>query len=179
MRWVPIAGLTRMGDRFVARPSPWRIVLLLAGAAGFVVLGAWIAGLFGPPPRPGREWIGWAALLFFGLCGAMGVFRLFDRDDQIVVDAGGLYWKQYGAATIPWQDIGRIEARAIKRWRFLCVFLNEPGKFPAAGWAGALQGANRGLGFGDLALSTAGTDRSHAELVAAIRRHAPAELLDI
>ena len=168
-----------MGDRFVARPSPLRILLLIALALGFVVLGVWIAGLLGPAPRPGKEWVGWAALLFFGLAAVMGVWRLFDRSDQIVVDGDGLCWKQHSAATIPWVEIERIEAREIRRQRFLCVFLKDPEKFPAAGWRGAMASANRGFGFGDLALSTTGTDRRHGELVAAVRQNAPPEILDL
>ena len=165
-----------MEPRFIARPSPLRIVLLIALALGFVALGAWIAGLLGPAPRPGKEWVGWAALLFFGVAAVMGVWRLLDRGDQIVVDSDGLSWKQHSAETIPWAEIDRIEAREIRRQRFLCVFLKAPEKFPAAGWRGAMAAANRGFGFGDLALSTTGTDRSHAELVAAIRRHAPVDV---
>ena len=37
----------------------------------------------------------------------------------------------------------------------------------------------RGFGFGDLALSTTGTDRRHGELVAAVRQNAPPEILDL
>ena len=108
----------------------------------------------------------------------MGVRRLFDRDDQIVVDDGGLFWKPYGPEPLAWSEIDRIEARSIKRQRFLCIFLKDPSRRPATGWTGALLAANSGFGFGDLALSTTGTDRSHGELVEAVRRHASPALAD-
>jgi len=165
-----------VGERFIARPSPSRILFLLVLAFGLVALGAWLAGLIGPSPDPGVEWIGWITLLFFGLCAAAGVRRLFDPDVQIVVDASGLYWKQLGTRTIPWSEIDRIEAQEFGRDRFLCVFLKNPEKFRATGWTGALRAANRGFGFGDFGLSTAGTDRSEAELIEAIKRHAPEDV---
>ena len=79
-----------MNDAFVARPSPFRTGLLLLAALGFVVLGLFFVGAFGPVPRPGQEWVGWMSTLFFGFCFVVGLQRLFDRRDQIVIDEAGI-----------------------------------------------------------------------------------------
>src|SRR4051812_21506771 len=109
--------------RFVARPSIPRLVLLLAASLVFDALGAWMAGLTGPAPRPGREWIGWASILFFGLGTVAIVLRLFDRDDQIIVDSRGLYWKRRSPDVIPWSEIVDVTEGQVRRQRFLCIFL--------------------------------------------------------
>jgi len=165
-----------VGDAFVARPSIFRTGLLLLGALGFVALGLFFVGAFGPVPGPGREWVGWLSILFFGLCFVAGLPRLFDRRDQIVVDGTGIQWSQWSEATIPWSDIRAIEKREIRRQKFLCLHLEDPGRFPSATLMGRLGGPNRILGFGNIALAATGTNRSFDELVAAIALHAPAHL---
>ena len=167
-----------MPDRFVARPAPFRILLLLAGAAGFVVLGFWIAGLMGPVPRAGREWVGWLSIVFFGLAFIVGIARLFDRRDQIVIDRDGLLWRQRSKSTIPWAEIRSIRTLVIKRQHLMCVELVDPGRFPPTTLMGRIGSANRMLGFGDFAVSTSGTDRTYRQLSAAIERYAPAGIVE-
>lgn len=162
-----------MGDRFVARYSPGRLILLLLGAVAFVVLGAWVAGLLGPAPRPGREWVGWASMLFFGLCGLVVAPRFFDDEDQIVIDRNGVLWRQWSVATIPWGAVRGWQVREVRNQRFVCLFLKDASQFPRARAGGLLAGLNRGLGFGDVALTAAGTDRKFDELLAAVERWAP------
>jgi hypothetical protein len=166
-----------VSERFVARPSRFRILLLILGSLGFVALGVWIAGLLGPPPRPGKEFAGWLSILFFGLCFVVGLFRLFERGDVIVVDRQGLFWRRWSDATIPWSAIRSIEPRSIRRNRFLCLWLHDHRQFPPGSWIGRAGAANRALGFGDIAITTAGTDRRFDELLAALERHAPADIL--
>jgi hypothetical protein len=162
-----------VGDRFVARNSLGRIALLLIGALIFVAGGLWLAGLFGPPPKPGREWIGWVAILFFGLGGLAMASRLFDRDDWLVVDRNGIRWRQWSEATIPWPAIRSWSQYSLRGQQFLCLQLKDPSQFPGSGIGAWLRGFNKAIGFGDIALSVAGTDRTFDELAAAVRRYAP------
>jgi hypothetical protein len=154
----------------------FRTGLLLLAALGFVALGLFFVGAFGPVPRPGQEWVGWTSIPFFGLCFVVGLPRLFDRRDQIVIDGSGIQWCQWSEATIPWSAIRAIEKREIRRQKFLCLHLEDPGRFPPSTMTGRLGGANRILGFGDIALATTGTNRGFDDLVAAIVRHAPSRL---
>jgi hypothetical protein len=167
-----------VSDRFVARPAPFRMLLLLALSLGFVVLGFWIAGLLGPVPRPGREWVGWLSIAFFGLCFIFGIGRLFDRDDQIVVDRDGVIWRQRSDARIPWSEIRSVRSFTIRRQHLLSIDLKEPALFPPTTLLGRLGNANRSLGFGDVVISTAGTNRSFRDLRAAIERYAPTGILE-
>ena len=155
--------------RFVARPAPARLLVMAALALGFVVGGAWIAGLFGAAPRPGREWIGWGAMLFFGLCAVMLAWRSFDRGEQIIVDGSGLYWKQWSSDVIPWTEITEIREADIRRQRFLCIYLRDPERYPSKSMLSRMiRKSNAAMDFGDMPISPIGTDRSFDELKAAI-----------
>jgi hypothetical protein len=162
-----------VNDRFVARDSPWRLCLILVGAVAFVAGGLWIAGLFGPSPKPGMEWFGWLAAFFFALAPFKLVPRLLDRSDQMIIDRNGIYWRQWSETTIPWSAIRFFSQRSIRGQHFVCLHLKDPSMFPRAGALAWLAAFNRSLNFGDVALTVTGTDRSHAELVAAIDRYAP------
>ena len=162
-----------MDDRFVARNAPLRLLVLMAASIGFVALGLWIAGTFGPPPRPGREWIGWLAGTFFGICAVAFTRRLFDNGDQIVVDRNGIFWRQWSSMTIPWGAIKSFEQRTVRNQHFVAIYLKDASLFPRGEAAQLLGGLNKGLGFGDLAISAVGTDKSFAELLAAVEHFAP------
>jgi hypothetical protein len=166
-----------MSERFVARNSTVRVLLLMAGAVGFMLLGIWVAGLLGPPPRPGREWIGLAALLFFGLCFLLGIRRLFQGGDQIVVDRKGIFWRQWSETTIPWGAIVSFETRSIRHQHFVSLWLKDPSLFPSSGFGALFGGMNKGLGFGDVSINATGTDRSFAQLLDAVERFAPSHVL--
>jgi hypothetical protein len=151
------------------------MALLFAGAIGFVVLGGWIVGAFGSPPDTsfGARAAGWAAIVFFGLCGLVGGGRLFDAGTEIRVDGRGIWWRRWSDDTVPWAAIARVEMRAVRGHRFACLFLRDPGAYRATTLAGRLAGLNKAMGFGDIAITTNGTDASFGDLMAAIDRFAP------
>jgi hypothetical protein len=162
-----------MIERFVARNSPWRMLLLLFLALGLVALCAWIAGLFGAQPDPGKAWAGWLGTAIFGLCAMVALPRLFNRDEAIVVDAQGVYWARWSERTIPWLAIKAVERHTVQGQSFLCLSLDDPSRHPSDRMLGMLSGVTRGLGFGDVAVSVQGTDRSIDELIDAIERFSP------
>jgi hypothetical protein len=161
-------------EAFVARPSRTRIALMIFGSLAFVALGLWIAGFFGPPPRPDRVWAGYAAILFFGLAALIGIRRLFESGDQIVVDGSGICWSQWSDRKIPWSEIREISRKAVKRQQFLCLDLVDATRHPPTSLLGGLAGTSRLLGFGDIAINVSGTDRKFEELVEAVERFRPA-----
>jgi len=161
-----------MVERFVARPSPGRLMLLLLAALALVALGLWIAGAFGPPPDPGQAWIGYVVAPLFGLAALVGIRRLFDRDDQIIIDDQGIYCKAWSDRTIPWLAIRAIERHSYKNQDFISLTLDDPSRYSLGGLA-RMQGLNRMLGFGDVSLTTAGTDRTLDELLDALERFSP------
>ena len=156
---------------FVAKPSRWRMALLGLGAVGFVVLGVWIAGLLGNPPKPGREWAGLLAIVFFGLCTLMIGRRLFDTEDQVRIDAQGIVSKQWSAQTIPWSAIADISVWEYRHQKSIILHLHDPAQFPSTTLAGKLAGANRALTGGDIAISLTGTTGRFDDAMAAIGLH--------
>lgn len=162
-----------MPERFVARNSKARLALLFVGALAFVVAGAWVVGLFGPPPRPDRIWVGWACMLFFGLCAGFAVPRFFEDGDEIVIDANGLFWRRRSPATIPWSAVRGWRVGQVRNQRFICIGLRDPSQFPPTGIGALLGGLNRNMGFGDVTLSATGTDKSFDQMLFAMEQWAP------
>ena len=160
---------------FEANLSRFRVALMLAGAVGFVVAGLWLVGAFGPPPSTSLKATvaGWAGIGFFGLCAIVLARRLFQAGVEIRVDSDGIYWRRWSDQTTPWNAIARISTGEIRRQRFVCLFLVDPRAFPSQGIAGKLAGANAAMGFGDIALSATGTDKSFDQLMAAIDQFSP------
>lgn len=152
---------------FVAKASPWRLVLLVAGAIAFVAAGIWLAGLAGPSPKPGREWVGWACILFFGFCGIVGFRRIFDSGDQVRISGSGIYFSQWSEQTIPWSEITDISVWEFRGQKSLILHLAHPDRYQSTTILGKMAAANRALTGGDVAISLTGTDRSFADALAA------------
>jgi hypothetical protein len=162
-----------MIERFVARTSPGRVASLLLGCIAFVALGAWLAGAFGPPPDRGKVWAGYLAVFLFGACALALLRRLFDGGDQIVVDDQGIAWSQWSDRTIPWSAIKAIERRRLRSQEFICLTLEDPSRYTPGGTRGWLLRFNRIIGFGDVAITVSGTDKSVSELAAAVESFCP------
>jgi hypothetical protein len=67
----------------------------------------------------------------------------------------------------------RAEAMSLGRQRFLALWLQDPARHRSTHLLGRIAGANKSMGFGDIALSVSGTDRSFADLAAAFDHYAP------
>lgn len=120
--------------------------------------------------------IGWVCILFFGLCAIVGARRMVRADVEIRVDTNGIYWRRRSHQTIPWAAIDRIATSSVRGQHFACLFLRDPGAFPATGLVGRMAAINKAMGFGDIALSATGTDRSFAAMMDAISAFAPPRL---
>jgi hypothetical protein len=146
---------------------------MLIGAVLFVPLALWVAGAFGAPPRPGREWAGWLGAVAFVLVAIMLVLRLRDASDQIVVDEAGLTWRSWSDEHIPWEAVLAIEERAIRRQVMFAVHLHDARAHPPSRLIGKIAAAQSGMGMGHFNLLASGTDRSADELRDALIRFRP------
>jgi hypothetical protein len=158
-------------EDFVARPSPWRIALMLLAALGFVAIGLWMTGIFGPPPKPGREWLGWLAVAFFGAITPIMVMRLFDGRDQVRISARGVYFRQWSEDTIPWSQIKDVTQWAYRGNRFIVLHLRAPECYPSSRLLGRMAGLNRSMTGGDITVSLAGTSARFNDAMEAIARY--------
>lgn len=153
---------------FVARPSFVRLLLMLMASLAFVFGGVWMAGFLGEVPKPGKEWVGWMSMIFFGVCGVVIFVRLFDRDDQMKISSMGIYCKQWSRDTIPWSEIAKVSVWEFKKQKSILLHLQNPERFPSTTWFGKLGAANRALTGGDIALNMQGTDKTFDEAMSAI-----------
>lgn len=165
-------------ERFVARNSRTRLVLMLIGSLLFVAIGLWMVGAFGEPPRgggrrAGLNWVGWVAIPFFGAAAAAIIAKLRDPGEQLVVDERGLIWRAWSDDVIPWNEIERIDERRIARQTMFAVHLRDATRCPPTRWTGRISARQRGFGMGDLSLNLTGSDRSNDDLRAALARFRP------
>ena len=165
----------------MARSSPARMAMLVGIAAAFVTGGLWMVGAFGPPPTSGRYGpvatmvIGWASIIFFGLCGVIGLTRLFDTRELLHIGSAGISFTPWSEKTIPWSAIIDVTIWSHRRQRVIVLHLANPARFPSkAGLANMLTGLNRTLTGGDVCISLTGADRSFDEAMAAIDQFRPA-----
>ena len=164
-------------EGFVAHPSRWRRALLAMLASGFVVLGLWMVGTFGPVPTSSRYGyvetliIGWICLIFFGLCTIAYIPKLIETDEQLRIDASGVRYSQWSHSTIPWSEICSVTNWSYRRSRFIVLHLRDPRSFPGKGLAGFMVGANRRLTGGDICISLTGTNRGYDEAMSAINQY--------
>ncbi|WP_159999772.1 hypothetical protein [Roseomonas sp. 18066] len=157
---------------FVARPARRQALVVLAILMPILVFGA--IGLPLHPEAPAvMRGIGLLILLPLAAWAVQCLRALLDQRPLIALDAEGLLWRRWSGQRIPWSAFGPWQERGIGFGPMLCFWLARPADHPPGMLQGLLRPANRWLGFGDIALSAAGTDRRFEELAAALRRFAP------
>jgi hypothetical protein len=153
---------------FVARPEPVRQALLTLGSAAFVLIGAWIAGLFGTAPPDAPQWAGWAGIVFFGLTGIVSARRMLDREDMVRIGAPGVWYRLWSDDVIPWSEIADVGVWEYRGQKTIVLKLQHPERFPSATMMGKFAAANRALTGGDVAIMMLGTDKSFDDAMQAI-----------
>ena len=149
------------------------------GSAGFVALGLWLGGAFGPPFAPSlnslsREFVvGWLSAIFFGFCFVIAVKRLFDKGEQLRIGAAGVRWAPWSDQTIPWAEIIDVTTCSVERQKGIVLHLRDPSRFPGRGPAAIFLRLDRLLTGGHISITLAGTDRSFGEALSAIARFRP------
>lgn len=106
--------------------SLYKLALLLAGSAVFVLLGAWlVVGDFSETRRGSlAPFIGCASIFFFGLCGAVALHRLFlGRTTALILTDRGFTYPPFSMADIPWGVVADIRTAAVHRCKFVVVDL--------------------------------------------------------
>jgi hypothetical protein len=74
--------------------------------------------------------MGFASILFFGLCVIYGIKRLFSVRPSLVLNAVGMnYWTGISKWEIPWIDILNFEETEIEKQKFIVVKVKDPEKY--------------------------------------------------
>lgn len=135
--------------------SRGKLVLALLGAAGFVVLGLFLA-----MRGTGIEvWVGWVCVAFFGAGIPLFLKQLLDARPRVVLDEVGVLDRTLGVGRIPWTEIEGAYISRIQGNPFVCLRLHDPER-----WTRELNAvqrrmvkANEKLGFQPLNINLTGT----------------------
>ena len=114
--------------------SKTKMLLILFGATGFVVLGTLF--IFNPdkfvsPIMRNPEIIriaGIASVLFFGAVGIYGTRKMFDKNVGLTIDGSGIIDNTNATSIglIKWSDIKEIRTEQVMSTKFLLIFTNDP-----------------------------------------------------
>ncbi|MEM7486186.1 MAG: STM3941 family protein [Bacteroidota bacterium] len=97
--------------------SKRKAVRLLLLCTPFVAMGIWMlveGNLFG-----------WALIAFFGLAYPVGIFNLFDKRPQIILNEIGIFDRSISQDYINWELIQNAYPIAISGQRFICLVVDE------------------------------------------------------
>lgn len=104
--------------------SKGKLVLMFAGSLLFVAAGFWFIKapetftetIFKPSPTL-IIILGYASIIFFGLCAVFIFRKLFDTKAGVVIDDKGIHDNSSGvsAGFIPWSDISNISTIEVSR----------------------------------------------------------------
>jgi len=123
-----------MADTIEIPLSKTKIVVLIIGATVFVGLGL----LFVIKPETfinpilrspiAIAFVGYASVIFFGLCAVVGFRKLFDTKAGLIVDDKGLSDNSSGVSTgfIPWGDISDINSIEISGQKLIMIIVSNP-----------------------------------------------------
>ncbi len=152
-----LLGWAILSGAMAAACAPFAIGGFASGATIAPLLG--LAGIVG--------------LAFFGLIAVVHTLRLFDRREQVVVSAKGLYVRAHGETVIGLRSIKGLHRDAGR----LGVTLYKPSKYPLERrhrqWIWRINGSHARGFFGDVWIWTNQMDRTTQEIFDAILAHRP------
>jgi hypothetical protein len=153
-------------EPLVIRSSRWRYVLLLLVSAGFVAVGTLLV------MRTPNQTVGWANVVFFGVCAATFLWQVVDARPRLVIDERGVFDRTLGVGVIPWSEIEAVDPRAMMGQQFVSLTLRDPSlltrRLPQ--WRRTLTRANRAAGFEELNLNLGGLAVGADVVVARLRQ---------
>ena len=166
--------------RFEAHVSKQRMGVIVLLALGFAVAGLWFVSaaeelsgsirfVFFRDPFVLRVF-GWVAMLFGIACAIIAFRQLFRTGPVLEIAKSGVRWRRWSDTVIPWSAITDASSKSMSGQRFLCLTFARPADHPGRSTARLMAGMNKNMGFGHVAVSTNGTDRTHDELMLAVSR---------
>jgi hypothetical protein len=132
-----------MTDEVVIELSKKKVLLLIVGSIAFVVLGLWMFSLDASSiarnlPRKDPRFVhgvGVAAIVFFGLCGSIGLRKLFDKKPGLVLNSSGITDNSSGlsAGFIPWSEIEDATILQVGAQKILIIMVENPEAYVGRG----------------------------------------------
>ena len=100
--------------------SPWRAIKLILLCSVFVV-----GGYFMLNDTDAPKWAAWLNICFFGLGFPVGLFHLFDRRPQIIINELGIFDRTTYKKLINWEVISGAYPINISGQKFVCLLVDE------------------------------------------------------
>lgn len=116
--------------------------------------------------------LGWLTALFGAAVFPVIAKMMMHREPAVRIDNMGVYWHRWSAKPINWSNVAQIGEASIRGQRFVSLTLHDPSLDPSNGLLAKFASVNNMMGFGHVCLTAQGTDKTHEELVEAVRVHA-------
>jgi hypothetical protein len=130
-------------DEKIIELSKKKVLLLIIGACAFVALGAWLLLLDEATIQSLRRFnspvfvhgVGLVSVVFFGLCGVLGIKKLVDKKPGLVFNSSGIVDNSSGvsAGLIPWTEIMGAEIFEIYKQKVLVIKVKNPQNYVERG----------------------------------------------
>jgi hypothetical protein len=124
-------------DEAIVELSKKKVFLIILGSCAFVALGVWLLFLDEATIQSQRRspmlvhGIGLVAVAFFGLIGAFGIKKLFDKKPGLVFNSSGIVDNSsaVSAGLIPWSEILGAEIFETHKQKMLIIKVRYPQKY--------------------------------------------------
>ncbi|MEP6613386.1 MAG: STM3941 family protein [Mucilaginibacter sp.] len=113
-----------------------KLSAMFLGALIFVGLGVWIVnhpstfatGIFRFLGDTGGTAVGWASIIFFGVCAIMIFRKFFENKSGLVINREGIMDNSSGvsAGLIAWADITGLTVRQVYNQKFIMILVENP-----------------------------------------------------
>ncbi len=122
------------------------VIKLLLCCSIFVGVGIWIV------IEDFSNWIGWANISFFGLGYPLGLYQLFDKRPQIIINEFGIFDRTIHKEFINWELIQDAYLNSINGQKFICLVVEESFELSKkkGRWYKKVASMNKALGFQEL-----------------------------
>ena len=126
--------MASIGQRIEIQYSKTKLLLVFLGSLAFVAIGLWFV-IEPPTNHYNRHYsptilliVGYASIIFFGLCALIAMRKLFDNRPGLVIDDLGLSDNSSGVSSgqILWTDILNISVIEIQRQKIIMLQVNNP-----------------------------------------------------
>ncbi len=107
--------------------SRWKGIKLIALSVPFVIAGIWMIS----KEQKGTfdYFMGWFAILFFGLGILLGIFIIFDRKPQIIISENGIWDRSLKQEQINWEQIKETYPIDINNQKFISIVVDQTFEF--------------------------------------------------
>ena len=107
--------------------SGWRGIKLIIMTLPFVIIGIWI--ILEEEKGTFNYIMGWLCALFFGMGIPFGIFVLFDKKPQIIINDNGIWDRTIKQTEIKWEQINEAYLIDIYSQKFISIVVDETYQF--------------------------------------------------